>query len=369
MLLDIQGRLSDQRQIRAGFIGCGSHAFRNIYATFQFAPVQLVATCDLDAARADAFARQFGAQRHYTDHREMLRSDDIEAVFVVTSYDKLGRPTYPRLAIDCLEAGKHVWIEKPPARTVAEVDAIQQAVKRSGRQFMCGLKKAFSPANRKARRLIQDPDFGRLSLVTMQYPTPVPSMEDLSRYNGGERVVSVVGFLDHLCHPTSALTMFAGMPRTLSYQRGEDGSAVATFTFESGLVAALMLPGHAPTVGGYELTQLYSDRGRRILVENNLRVSYFRDGPQPPGGGYGRTTDFYHGELSDASCCWEPEFSLGQLYNKGLFIHGYYNEITEFARAVMENRPPAHGTVQHVRHVTRIYEAFAEGPGRVIPLQ
>ena len=60
--------MAEERKIRAGFIGCGGHAFRNVYPTFKFAPVDLIATCDLDESRAEEFARQFGAHRHYTNH-------------------------------------------------------------------------------------------------------------------------------------------------------------------------------------------------------------------------------------------------------------------------------------------------------------
>ena len=61
---------------------------------------------------------------------------------------------------------------------------------------------------------------------------------------------------------------------------------------------------------------------------------------------------------------WEPEFSLGQLYNKGLFLLGYYQEIQEFAAALLEKRPMKKGTLEQAWQVTRIFEAFAEGCGK-----
>ena len=80
MRIGFNGRLADEAEIRAGFIGCGSHSFRNIYPTFQFAPVRLVATCDLDAQRAKAFAAKFGAERAYDDYHRMLREEELDAV-------------------------------------------------------------------------------------------------------------------------------------------------------------------------------------------------------------------------------------------------------------------------------------------------
>ncbi|HYH11106.1 MAG TPA: Gfo/Idh/MocA family oxidoreductase, partial [Thermomicrobiales bacterium] len=69
------------RKVRVAFIGAGGHSFRNVYPTFQYAPVDLVAVCDLDGERAAAFARQFGATASYTDHREMLAREQPDAVF------------------------------------------------------------------------------------------------------------------------------------------------------------------------------------------------------------------------------------------------------------------------------------------------
>jgi predicted dehydrogenase len=366
MRLNFHGQLVDEKQVRAGFIGCGSHSFRNVYPVFQFTPIDLVATCDLDKPKAEAFARQFGAKRAYTDHREMISSDEIDAVFIVTNYDEKGRPRYPQLAIDCLKAGKHVWIEKPPAASVGDIDAIAAAAKAAGKNVVCGLKKMFSPANEKAKALIGEADFGKVTLATLQYPTTVPTVEDFQRYKAGEKLNHVVGFLDHLCHPTSNLVNLLGMPQTLMYQRTAGGSGLATFTFAGGAIANLALPQASSGVGGFEFTQIFSDKGRRIVVENNLKVFYFRDAPG--GLPYGANPHFYHAPVASAAAYWEPEFSLGQLYNKGLFIHGYYNEVNEFARSILDGRPPAKGTLDHARQVTRIFEGFAEGPGKVISL-
>ena len=98
MPLDITGRLTAAPRIRAGFIGCGSHAFRNVYPALQFAPVELVATCDLNAEKAAAFARQFGALRSYGDYRDMLQKEELDAVFIVTKHScHVSSRRFPRL--------------------------------------------------------------------------------------------------------------------------------------------------------------------------------------------------------------------------------------------------------------------------------
>jgi predicted dehydrogenase len=369
MRINSHGHLVDEREIRAGSIGCGSHSFRNIYPTFQFAPVKLVATCDLAIEKARAFASKFGAQNAYANYRQMIERDQLDAVFVVVGYDESGRPPYPDITVNCLNAGCHVWIEKPPAASCAEIEKMRAAADSNKKIVMVGFKKMFAPANEKAKELMSAPDFGRTSLVLLQYPQYVPTKADFDRYiNDGKRVDTVLGFLDHLCHPASLLIYLLGMPSSLYYERSATGAGIATFSFESGAVASLALTWIASLNRGMERTTIVSDSGKHIVVENNLRVEYHRTPPPAPGTGYGNSPNFYTGATEQVSAVWEPEFSLGQLYNKGLFLLGYYNEINEFARSILEGRPPQKGTLEHAWQVTRIFEAFAEGPGTTIPL-
>jgi len=109
-----------------------------------------------------------------------------------------------------------------------------------------------------------------------------------------------------------------------------------------------------------ERTMIVSDRGRHILVEDNLRVSYHRN---PPGLRYGESPSFYTGGVDEVMATWQPEHSLGQLYNKGLFVLGYFRELDEFCRTILERRAPAKGTLDDAWNVTRLFETFAQGPG------
>jgi predicted dehydrogenase len=363
--INFHGKLVDEREIRAGFIGCGSHAFRNIFPTFQFAPVRLVATCDLEIEKAQAFAAKFGAGNAYADYRQMLAREDLDAVFIVTGYDERGRPLYPRIAVDCLNAGCHVWIEKPPAASCQEIEEMQRAAQRNDRNVVVGLKKMFFPANEKAKELAAAETFGPISLVLLQYPQYIPTKKEFQEYiEGGQSIRSVIGFLDHLCHPVSLLVYLLGMPASLYYERGDTGAGVATFRFESGAVASLAFTHGASRNGGMERTTIVSSVGQHIVVDNNLQVSYHRTPPPEPGTGYGNSPNFYTGSIGQTTATWSPEFSLGQLYNKGLFLLGYYYEVNEFARSILKERSPVKGTLEQAWQVTRVFEAFVEGSGR-----
>ncbi len=355
---------SANRPVRAGFIGCGGHAARNIFPTFAFTPVDLVAVCDLDEHRARTIGDRFGAKHVYTDMHRLLERDDLDAVFVVVGYDQRGRPMYPAIAKPALERGLHVWIEKPPAATVADLRPLLEASREHRRHVMVGFKKMFMPANRKAAELIRRPEF-KPTLLIAQYPTPIPTSEQYVRYLAGERERAVVGFLDHLCHPMSMILELFGAPRRLLFTRGINGAGVATFEYDDGRIATLALTYGQSINGGLERTTIVGSDGRHVTVENNLRVTYHRNAA---GLGYGTQPDYYLGDPAHASCVWEPEFSLGQLYNKGLMLLGYYSEVHEFAQSVLTGTPPQRGTLRHAAQSTAVFEAFAQGPGRMIDI-
>lgn len=372
MHIGSRGELTGEKCIRIGFVGCGSHSFRNVYPALQFAHVELVATCDLQLEKAQAYAKKFGAKAAYADYRQMLEKEDLDAVFLVLGRDAARWPLYPDIACDVLSRGKHVWFEKPPAGSCAQVERMMAAAQASGKFAQCGLKKMFYPANVKAKELVSEASFGAVSLATLQYPMPVPdaaAFEAYAKREPGDAARSVSSFVDHLCHPAALLVYLLGMPQTLHYERAKNGAGLATFTFASGAVATLVLSAGASWNGGMERTWIAGDAGQLVTVENNIRVTLHRT-PSPPGGeGYGSQPSFHVGTPEQASAVWEPEFSLGQLYNKGLFIQGFAQEIEAFAQSVLSKTPPAKANLEHAWQITRIFEAFAEGPGKRIELE
>ena len=70
-------------------------------------------------------------------------------------------------------------------------------------------------------------------------------------------------------------------------------------------------------------------------------------------GGYGRSPS-YIGENETAPIYWEPEFSLGQLYNKAIFMLGYAPEVIYFSECVLNNTPPEKGNLEMALEVTKL---------------
>lgn len=349
-----------ERRLRTVFLGCGGHSYRNVLPCFRYAPIDLVAVCDRVEDRAAAFARQFGALRHYTEFPRMLAEERPEAVFIVTGYDAEGRPTYPPLAMEAMRAGAHVWIEKPPAASTAEVRQMMAAEAETGRFVMVGLKKAFFPAIVRAREIIDSPVFGSPTSIVVRYPQSLPPAE---RYTDPK---AMLGFLDHLCHPASILHRLMGPVASLFYQREPvNGAVAANLRLRSGAVGLLHLCAGQSGAGPLERVEVVG-QGSHVVVENGCRLTYYRRGGRGEGG-YGRSASFI-GPDESAPICWEPEFSLGQLYNSGLFLLGYAPEILQFCESALAGTRPPHGNLDAALEVTKLYEAFLQPEGRLIPI-
>jgi len=348
-----------EQKIRIAFIGAGGHAFRNVYPTFQYAPVDLVAICDLDADRAIAYARQFGASTTYTNHHDMLAQERPDAVFIVTNYDETGKPRATRLALDALNAGCHVWMEKPTAASVADVRELIATSDRTGKFVLTGLKKTFFPSIVRAKEIIDSEEFGEPVSVTIRYPQSMPALaerDDLTR---------VLGLLDHLPHPVSILHELMGPVASMSYEwEAWRGGSLTNLVFRSGAIGTMHLVGGGSGSSPLERLEVVGEHAN-IVVENGVRVIYYRPAKR---GGYGRSAS-YLVPNAEAPLVWEPEFSLGQLYNKNIFYLGYVPEVLHFCESVLANTPPTKGTLAASLEIAKLFEAYRTQPAGVrIPI-
>ncbi|MFC5649939.1 Gfo/Idh/MocA family protein [Paenibacillus solisilvae] len=346
------------KKLKACFIGAGGHSYRNVYPTFQYAPVELLAVCDMNGDRAAAYAGQFGAPRFYTDHMEMLKTEQPDIVFIVTAYHPDGRVQATDLALDALSLGVHVWMEKPTASSVAEVQELAEASKRSGRYVMTGMKKIFFPAIGKAKQITASPSFGRPSSIYIRYPQDLPELSDRTDLR------RVKWLLDHLFHPASIIHYLMGPIEHFSYEREPfNGGSVTSMKFRSGAVGTLHMAAGISGSGPLERLEVVGE-GENVVVDNGVKVTYYRKAERPA---YGRSASFLVPD-EEAPLVWEPEFSLGQLYNKNIFYLGYVPEVVYFCECVLSGTPPEKGSLADALEIVKLFEGYRNTPPGTVAL-
>lgn len=358
------------RRLKIGVIGCGKHAFRFIYPALRYLPVELKSVCSRSKEKAEEFAKSFGADRAYGDYHEMLSSEQLDAVLVITDYDQSGCPKYPAIAVDCMRAGAHVWIEKPPASSVAQISEMRTVSAETGKTVLVGFKKMFYPAVEKARAIVNGKDFGKLTSISMRYGTSLP-FPTASRNES----LKMKRFLDDFMHPASLLQLFGGTARSVYFRINElTGASAGVLMFENGVIGNLCLTGGQAETSPRERLELVGE-GANLVIENGVDLTYYRKGPlltkalleQGVTNGYGRISS-YIGDDDVAPIVWKPEFSLGQLNSNSIFLMGYYQELLCFIEAVLNDTRPDRATLDDALGIMKLFEAYKREPGVEIVL-
>ena len=152
------------KRLNIGLIGCGfmgrthSNASRKVNNFFdlEYQPV-LKAVCDLDEARAKAFAAKWGYESYETDWRKLIARKDIDLVDIT-----LPNNMHREVAIAAAKAGKMILCEKPLARTGPEGLKMVQAIEKAGVPNMVSYNYRRIPAVTLAKQLIDEGRLGRI---------------------------------------------------------------------------------------------------------------------------------------------------------------------------------------------------------------
>jgi predicted dehydrogenase len=137
-------------RVRVGFIGCGRIADLQCLGYLDHERAEIAAVCDVDPDRAADRARAWGARRCYSDVEKLLADPDLDAVEILTPHH-----LHEQHAVAALDAGRHVSLQKPPTRTLEELDRVAAAARRSRGTLRVFENFMHYPPHRRARELIR----------------------------------------------------------------------------------------------------------------------------------------------------------------------------------------------------------------------
>ena len=269
------GRIADDR-ILPGIKACAGN--------------KLVAVVSRDQARADAFARKFGAQHAYTSYDDMLRNPDVTVVAIETP-----SALHAEQAIAAARAGKHVFCDKPMATTVADAERVVRECGKSGVKLGVNFHNRAMPCFIETKRIADSGEIGDVLLVELEAsagPSPVstraswrvdPAMAGLgTTISVGVHVYDILRYI--LSSEIATVTSFFDMPRGVM-----EKTNLSTLRFANGVMAQVNV--NEKTPHPYNDFVIYGTKGRvtgkgltRSRISGELQVSI--------GGGESRRTDF-----------------------------------------------------------------------------
>jgi predicted dehydrogenase len=239
-----------------GVIGLGYWG-PNLARNFQRLPeAELCCICDSSEAALERWADQFPDARPSTSFEELLADPSLDAVAIATHV-----PTHAELAIQALEAGKHCFVEKPLAQSVAEAERVLAAAESSGRTLMVGHLLEYHPGLETLKEIADSGDLGDIHYIySNRLNLGVLRRDENALWSLGAHDVSVVLRLAGDEEPSEISAMGESYMR-----RGIEDVVFAYLRFPSGLAAHL------------HLSWLDPHKERRFTVVGSKRMATFDD--------------------------------------------------------------------------------------------
>lgn len=152
---------SIDKQLGIGIVGCGMIGQKRAKALGKGG--RLVACADIDVGRAENLAKSSGA-KVFRDWRELMWLPEVDVVVISTLHDSLAAIT-----LAAIEAGKHILVEKPAARSASELVPVMAAAGKKGVKVHVGFNHRYHRSLRKAKEILDSGALGELMFIRARY--------------------------------------------------------------------------------------------------------------------------------------------------------------------------------------------------------
>jgi predicted dehydrogenase len=231
--------------MRFAVIGVGANVFSMHAQAIKAhtAALEVVGVADINLAAAEQRAEELGCP-YFSDHRELLAKTHPDAVAVLTPH-----PFHASIAIDCMQAGAHVLVEKPMAVQVAEADRMIEAARQANRLLAVNLQHRTRPEIRAAKKLISAGALGEIQRVQMTAIwTRTRRYYELAGWRGtwrgeggGVLMNQSPHTLDVICHLAGQPSLVAAWNRTIFHAIETEDTSAAMLEWPRNAVGTLVV--------------------------------------------------------------------------------------------------------------------------------
>lgn len=255
-------------KVRIGIIGTGGIASRTHMPAIALNPdAEIVAVCDSREDVVNDVAKEFGVKNVFTDYNELLKMDELDAVDVCTPNFLHADPT-----IKALNAGKHVFVEKPIAMNAIEGAAMVDAAKKAGKQLMVGYCMRWRSDARALKRFIDAGDMGEIYYARIhalrRRGIPAWGVFTQKDKQGGGPLIDIG------CHILDLTLWLMGHPKPTAVS----GLCYTKFGTRPGLVGLMGQWDHTNyTVEDFATALIRFDNGSSITIESSFAANIEKD--------------------------------------------------------------------------------------------
>lgn len=264
----VSDRRSDRGALRLGLLGAGNFARATLAPALASADIgSLYAVASRTGSSARYLSERFGVPVVHSTADELIQDPAVDVVLISTPHD-----THANLVVSALEAGKHVFCEKPLALTIADLDRVADAWARSDSQLMVGFNRRHAPLVSQAQQVF--PVGGGPLVITYRVNAgniPVKHWTQ-DRRQGGR-------LLGEVCHFIDICGAFTHAPATqvFAFGAGRDEAAleddvVVAVRYEDGSTAAVSYASGGHPAMAKELVEVLGG-GHSISIDDYRQLT------------------------------------------------------------------------------------------------
>ena len=256
--------------INIGIIGAGRigkvHA-QSISAQVPGAKVKTMADPYLTRETAD-WARELGIEHTTKDYRDILADPEIDAVLICSSTD-----THSAISVEAIQAGKHVFCEKPIDHDISKIREVIHALERSNVKYQVGFNRRFDHNFEALQKAVAEGQIGVPHLIKITSRDPEPPSPEYVKVSGGM-------FLDMTIHDFDMVRFLAGCNAVEVYAEaavlvdpaigdaGDVDTAIITLKMESGALA--VIDNSRQAVYGYDQrAEVFGSKGMAAVTNDS----------------------------------------------------------------------------------------------------
>jgi predicted dehydrogenase len=268
-------------QVRYALAGCGSVSQFHVQAIQSISQAELVAVFNRTPEKAQSVSERTGATWH-ADYADMLSRSDVDVVILCTASGM-----HAPMALEAIEAGKHVVVEKPLALTLEDAREVIRSAKEKGIILSVISQRRFEPAHQLLKKMIDHGEFGKIlsgEIHVRFHRTPhyyaSADWRGTPEMDGGALMNQAIHSIDLLCWLLGQVQSVSGVVHTRVHAIRAEDTAVGWVQFMDGAVGLIqgstaMYPGFAPEL------HIYGERGAVRIVGSDI-VTWMFEGNQPP---------------------------------------------------------------------------------------
>ncbi|MBB4151099.1 bi-domain-containing oxidoreductase [Sphingobium scionense] len=252
-----------------GFIGAGNYAGRMLIPAFRKAGATLHSIASAGGVSGVVQGKRLGFTNATSDTAGLLNEPAINTVAIATRHD-----SHAKLTIDALHAGKHVFVEKPLALNLEELEAVKEAHAAANRLVMVGFNRRFAPLVQAMKRQL-DPVREPKSIIMVMNAGAIPADHwTQDQATGGGRIIG------EACHHIDLMRFLVGAPIvSMSARKMGDNhaveitedKAVLTLGFADGSFGTIHYLANGGASFPKERVEIFT-AGRTLQLDNFLRL-------------------------------------------------------------------------------------------------